>query len=422
MEGGGHNLSRRNSIRSNGGGSRRGSINTAEMLSEQPDQMSMFGQMKPLKKSKPVSTVKIKFMGKPMELMVPMNDDINIYDGRQIEGSSEAKSRNTWVEMFDMIDLAINNLQQQNKDLKRQVNELNSKVNKISFHDRKDEKNDFNLKKVEKKEPVKTKQKSEQPNGDIDKKFEVKVNKIEENICQWIDEETKTLKETLEKDISSIRSEVDNKNIEINSKVQGSLHDMKEELNNKVAEIDAKLNNINISETPDNMIAVTNGDDNSDLGWVRAVLDLKNKLHKNCNTLRFLCSEPLSVHWSVWYKGDFSLEKGLDEDIVPFNWVNCNVGGALEDDLVSDVTTVVVPVSGPYLIYLGCDIANMSGTVFLRLNRKEKMMVPGRCDIIELDEDDILQVYGTGGTKFSNANFMGCLLRPRLFITPGTTM
>ena len=66
MEGGGHNLSRRNSIRSNGGGSRRGSINTAEMLSEQPDQMSMFGQMKPLKKSKPVSTVKIKFMAKPM--------------------------------------------------------------------------------------------------------------------------------------------------------------------------------------------------------------------------------------------------------------------------------------------------------------------------------------------------------------------
>ena len=28
-------------------------------------------------------------------------------------------------------DLAINNLQQQNKDLKRQVNELNSKVNKV---------------------------------------------------------------------------------------------------------------------------------------------------------------------------------------------------------------------------------------------------------------------------------------------------
>ena len=61
-----------------------------------------------------------------------MNEDLNIYDGRTIEGSSEAKSRSSWVEMFDMIDLAINNLQQQNKDLKRQVNELNSKLNKVS--------------------------------------------------------------------------------------------------------------------------------------------------------------------------------------------------------------------------------------------------------------------------------------------------
>ena len=61
-----------------------------------------------------------------------MNEDLNIYDGRTIEGSSEAKSRSTWVEMFDMIDLAINNLQQQNKDLKRQVNELNSKLNKVA--------------------------------------------------------------------------------------------------------------------------------------------------------------------------------------------------------------------------------------------------------------------------------------------------
>lgn len=32
-----------------------------------------------------------------------MNEDLNIYDGSKIEGSSEAKSRSTWVEMFDMI-------------------------------------------------------------------------------------------------------------------------------------------------------------------------------------------------------------------------------------------------------------------------------------------------------------------------------
>ena len=50
------------------------------------------------------------------------------------------------------------------------------------------------------------------------------------------------------------------------------------------------------------------------------------------------------------------------------------------------------------------------------------LMIVIRCDIVEMDEDDVLQVYGTGGTKFSNSNFMGCLLRPRLFITPGTTM
>ena len=63
--------------------------------------------------------------------MVPMNDDVNIYDGTDINASSEKKSKNTWIEMFDMIDLTFNNLQQQNKDLKRQVNELNSKLNKV---------------------------------------------------------------------------------------------------------------------------------------------------------------------------------------------------------------------------------------------------------------------------------------------------
>jgi len=407
-------------VRSSGGGSRRGSVN----LDGDNDQTGIFGQMKPLKKSKPVSSVKITFMGKPMELMVPMNEDINIYDGRNIEGSSEAKSRSTWVEMFDMIDLAINNLQQQNKNLNRQVNELSSKLNKIAFHDRKEEKNDINLKKVNKEQrpQPKTSEATPQVSVDVEKKFEVKVQKIEENICQWIDEETKTLKDTLEKDVASIRNEVDTKNIDMNSKVQGSIQELKHELNTKVAEIDEKLNNLDFNDNNQADITITNGDDNGDLGWVRAVLDLKNKLHKNCNTLRFLCSEPLSVQWSVWHKGDMVLEKDLSEDLMPFNWVNCNVGGAVEDDLVSDVTTVVIPVSGPYMIYLGCDIANMSGSVYLKLNKREKLIMPGRCDIIEMDEDDVLQVYGTGGTKFSNANFMGCLLRPRLFVTPGTTM
>ena len=64
------------------------------------------------------------------ELMVPMND-IDIYDGETIDGSFEAKSKNNWVQILDMIDLTFNNLQQQNKELKRTVNELSSKVNKV---------------------------------------------------------------------------------------------------------------------------------------------------------------------------------------------------------------------------------------------------------------------------------------------------
>ena len=66
------------------------------------------------------------------ELIVPQND-VDIYDGEAIDGSMEAKSKNNWVQIFDMIDLTFNNLQQQNKELKRTVNELSSKVNKVGI-------------------------------------------------------------------------------------------------------------------------------------------------------------------------------------------------------------------------------------------------------------------------------------------------
>ena len=64
------------------------------------------------------------------EIMLPQND-VDIYDGESIDGSFEAKNKNNWVQIFDMIDLTFNNLQQQNKELKRTVNELSSKVNKV---------------------------------------------------------------------------------------------------------------------------------------------------------------------------------------------------------------------------------------------------------------------------------------------------
>ena len=67
------------------------------------------------------------------ELIVPMNDDPDIYDGDSIDGSMEQKSKNTWVQVFDMIDLAFNNLQQQNKELKRTMNEMSSKINKVKI-------------------------------------------------------------------------------------------------------------------------------------------------------------------------------------------------------------------------------------------------------------------------------------------------
>jgi len=400
-------LSRRNSVKE-GAGSRRGSA-AAE------SDFGPFGLQKSLKKSKPVSSVKITFLGKNMELLVPMNDDLNIYDGKQIEGSNEAKSKNSWVEMFDMIDLTFNNLQQQNKELKRTVNELSSKINKMAFHERKEEKTDPKLKKVPSEKPQGYNQDQVQ---EINQKVDGKISRVEENLFQWIDEEAKSIKNTLEKDILAIRSEVDTKHIDLNSKVQSSIHDFKEEINEKVAIIDNKIN--------DNMFEGNDNDQITDLdesvGASKAILDLKNKLHKNCNTLRFLCSEPLSIQFSVWNKGETKISREGSEDQILFNWVNCNVGGAVEDDLVSDIRSIIIPVSGPYLLSLGGQILGNSGQIWLKLNNHERLMEGGRCDIVELDEDDVLRVYGSGGTRVKDVNFMGVLLRPRIFITPGTTM
>ena len=54
-------------------------------------------------------------------------------------------------------------------------------------------------------------------------------------------------------------------------------------------------------------------------------------LFRNCNTLRFLCSEPLSVQFSLWYKGELVMARDTEDQLVPFNWVNSNIGGAVVD-------------------------------------------------------------------------------------------
>merc|ERR1712179_350143 len=182
-------------------------------------------------------------MGKTMELLVPMNDDIDIYGGESIDGSMEAKSKNSWIQIFDMIDLAFNNLQQQNKELKRTVDELSSKINKMVFHERKE--TNATADSPPTKPPKSVSDKPAEFNQgqvqEINKKVDTKIQKVEENILQWIDEETKCLKEGLEKDIATIRTEVDTKNIDLNAKVNATIDNLKEEVNEKVAVLDSRV-------------------------------------------------------------------------------------------------------------------------------------------------------------------------------------
>merc|ERR1712080_289478 len=374
-----------------------------------------------LKKGKPVSLVKITFMGKQMEMLVPMNEDVNIYDGTDVNTSVEKKSKNSWVEMFDMIDLAFNNLQQQNKDLKRTVNELSSKINKVVFHDRKDPPAAASPPAASKvKKPTETPAEFNQGQvQEINKKVDTKIQKVEENILQWIDEETKCLKDGLEKDIAAIRTEVDTKNIDLNAKVTSTMESLKEEVNEKVAVLDNKLTDSMFSGEVDIP---------EDLEFepaqvaTKQILDLKNKLHHNCNTLRFLCSEPLSVQFSIWSKRETKIALTDSAQELSFNWVNCNSGGAVDDDGISDITTIYIPVSGPYLLSLGCHQLSNQGSVQLKRNNKEVVMEGGRCDIVDLNEDDILRVIGEPGLKAKDISLMGLLIRPRVFITPGTTL
>jgi len=401
--------SRRSSV-SQPGSSRRGST----------DSDGGFVFPTKLKKGKPVSQVKLTFMGKSMELLVPMNEDVDIYDGESIEGSTKAKSKSNWVELFDMIDLAFNNLTQQNKELKRTVNELSSKVNKILFHEKKETKS-------EKSPEVKKKPAQETPVeytqsqvSEMNKKVDTKIQKVEENILQWIDEETKTLKDGLEKDLTNIRSEVDTKNIELNSKVQASITSLKDEVNQKVAKIDDKYTD----SLYQNNVSDDSPDEQQPTGKVtKQILDLKNKLHHHCNSLRFLCSEPLSVQFSMWNKKEVTVSRTGSQEVVLFDWVNCNVGGAIDDDGITDIDRVYIPISGPYLVSLGSSDKHQStGRIIVRRNNRECIMESGRCDIIEFNEDDKLEVVAEPGTKASDINLMGLLIRPRVFITPGTTM
>ena len=95
------------------------------------------------------------------------------------------------------------------------------------------------------------------------------------------------LKENLDKDIHDIRSEVDTKNVELNAKVQASIHDLREEVIEKVTVVETKIidNQFDNAGT-DYIINETSEDPEAARGTQKAIVDLKNKLHQNCNTLR----------------------------------------------------------------------------------------------------------------------------------------
>ena len=109
---------------------------------------------------------------------------------------------------------------------------------------------------------------------------------MEENILQWIDEETKVLKDNLDKDIHAIRSEVDTKNVELNAKVQASIHDLREEVIEKVTVVEHKIIDSQFENSNDFIMNDT-AETETAPGTQRAIVDLKNKLHQNCNTLRY---------------------------------------------------------------------------------------------------------------------------------------
>ena len=53
---------------------------------------------------------------------------------------------------------------------------------------------------------------------------------------------------------------------------------------------------------------------------------------------------------------------------------------------MSDLHTVLVPISGAYLLSLGGNLLNHGGRLVLRRNRKEQLLEAGRTDIVDLNE------------------------------------
>jgi hypothetical protein len=93
-------------------------------------------------------------------------------------------------------------------------------------------------------------------------------------------------------------------------------------------------------------------------------------------------------------------------------------------DGFSEIDRITVPVSGTYLLALSYTATGPGGggAGIVLCRKKDRLFVGGRSDIVELTEDEVLQVWMDEGTRVKDVNLMGVMLRPRLFIIPGTTM
>ena len=121
--------------------------------------------------------------------------------------------------------------------------------------------------------------------------------------------------------------------------VQTQIADLKEEVADQVNTLDNKITESIFASEPaaeeppssTEVVPTTTSSSSSAAITNRQILELKDRIHRNSNLLRFLISEPLSVQFSVWRRGEVAANRGSGGQCLTFNWVNHNAGGAVDD-------------------------------------------------------------------------------------------
>jgi hypothetical protein len=120
------------------------------------------------------------------------------------------------------------------------------------------------------------------------------------------------------------------------SQVQNQIADLKEEVAEQVNTLDNKITESIFATEPAPEEPLHNTTELAPASATtnRQILEIKDRIHRNSNLLRFLISEPLSVQFSVWRRGEAAAGRaggGGGGQCLTFNWVNHNAGGAVDD-------------------------------------------------------------------------------------------